>query len=100
MKHHQWDRIQAPAICMKAMALRSEDTQNYRSSDRASPSSQTQPRSTAGSRARSRTAAQTAGLTPGTEAVPRGFKPYEANVSECNSEGRVAVGHGRRPKAL
>jgi len=82
----------------KAMALRSENLQ-HRSTDRATPTSRTLPHSLAAARAR-RKPAQTTDLAPGSEHLPRGLKPYEAYVSERNSEGRVAVGHGGRPKAL
>ena len=94
-----WDRILVPAICEKAMALRTEDTLNHLSTDRASPPSRTLP-PIADSRALRRTIAQTSGVTPGSQHVPRGFKSYEANVSERNSERRVARGPGRWPEAV
>ena len=47
-----------------------------------------------------RTHSQTAVLNRASVHAPIALRIYEANVGKCNSTGRVACGHGGRPKAL
>src|SRR5262245_39304732 len=98
--HTRWDRNPEPRDLRKAMALRSEDVFLLRSTDRAPPPPSKLPHTRVGVFARSLIHAQNTDGAPGFEHTPRGLKPYEANASQCNSERRVAFGHGRRPKAL